>query len=93
MLLGLIERSLVYFGSVARARRLATSLAAPQNYWFRAADETKLHGWYFPHAEPKRLVVYRHGDSERWPFQLIWCSAGNLIRRQRRRYRLPRLWS
>jgi hypothetical protein len=32
--------------------------------WFRAADETKLHGWYVPHPEPRRLVVYCHGNGE-----------------------------
>jgi fermentation-respiration switch protein FrsA (DUF1100 family) len=36
----------------------------PQNVWFRASDETKLHGWYVPHVEPKRYVVYCHGNGE-----------------------------
>jgi hypothetical protein len=32
--------------------------------WFRASDETKLHGWYVPHPDPRRLIVYCHGNGE-----------------------------
>jgi fermentation-respiration switch protein FrsA (DUF1100 family) len=39
-------------------------LLRPQNVWFRAADDTKLHGWYIPHSQAKRLVVYCHGNCE-----------------------------
>ena len=28
------------------------------------ADSTKLHGWYIPNPEAKRLIVYSHGNGE-----------------------------
>jgi fermentation-respiration switch protein FrsA (DUF1100 family) len=31
---------------------------------FEAADGTKLHGWLVPHPQPKRAIVYFHGNGE-----------------------------
>jgi uncharacterized protein len=31
---------------------------------FTSADGTKLHGWYFPHRDPKRVIVLYHGNGE-----------------------------
>ena len=64
VILRLIERSLVYPVPSPERGDWQPRWLRPQNVWFRAADQTKLHGWYFPHAEPKRLVVYCHGNSE-----------------------------
>ena len=33
-----------------------------EDAWFQAADGTKLHGWYVPHAKPKATVLYCHGN-------------------------------
>lgn len=30
--------------------------------WFAAEDGVKLHGWYFPCAEPRAVVLYAHGN-------------------------------
>jgi fermentation-respiration switch protein FrsA (DUF1100 family) len=31
---------------------------------FTSADGTKLHGWFVPHPNPKRFVLYCHGNGE-----------------------------
>ena len=64
MLIKMIERSLVYPRPSRERGDWRPRWLRPQNVWFRSADNTKLHGWYMPHAEPKRLVVYCHGNGE-----------------------------
>lgn len=64
MFIRLIERSLVYPIPSRERGDWRPRWLRPQNVWFRASDETKLHGWYCPHAEPRRLVVYCHGNGE-----------------------------
>jgi pimeloyl-ACP methyl ester carboxylesterase len=36
----------------------------PQNVWFRSADGTKIHGWYLPNTDARRLVVFCHGNGQ-----------------------------
>lgn len=64
MLIRMIERSLVYPVPSRERGDWRPRWLRPQNVWFRAHDETKLHGWYIPHPEAKRLVVYCHGNAE-----------------------------
>ena len=64
MIIRLIERSLVYPTPSRERGDWRPRWLRPQNVWFRAADDTKLHGWYVPHADPKRLVVYCHANNE-----------------------------
>lgn len=64
MLIKLIERSLVYPCPSRERGDWRPRWLAPQNVWFRSADNTKLHGWYAPNPEARRLVVYCHGNSE-----------------------------
>jgi uncharacterized protein len=64
VLIRLIERSLVYPIPSRKRGDWRPRWLRPQNVWFRAKDETKLHGWYLPHAEPKRLVVYCHANGQ-----------------------------
>jgi fermentation-respiration switch protein FrsA (DUF1100 family) len=35
---------------------------------FQSADNTKLHGWFVPHANPKRAILYCHGNGEHIAF-------------------------
>lgn len=35
-----------------------------EDAWFTAADGTQLHGWYVPHAQPRAVVLYCHGNAE-----------------------------
>ena len=34
-----------------------------ENVDFRAADGTRLHGWYVPHEDPKAVVLFCHGNA------------------------------
>jgi fermentation-respiration switch protein FrsA (DUF1100 family) len=35
-----------------------------EDVWFESADGTKLHGWFVPHKNPKRAILYCHGNGE-----------------------------
>jgi uncharacterized protein len=41
----------------------ATELGA-EEVWFSAEDQTRLHGWFFPHSNAKNAIVYFHGNGE-----------------------------
>jgi fermentation-respiration switch protein FrsA (DUF1100 family) len=64
MLFNFIERPLVYPRPSRERGDWRPRWLRPQNVWFRAADNTKLHGWYVPNADARRLVVYCHGNGE-----------------------------
>lgn len=64
MLIRMIERSLVYPRPSRERGDWRPRWLRPQNVWFRSADNTKLHGWYVPNPEARRLVVYSHGNGE-----------------------------
>ena len=44
-----------------------------EDVWFAAGDGTKLHGWFVPHAQPKRWLLYCHGNGEHlaWNADLV----------------------
>jgi hypothetical protein len=64
MLIKLIERSLVYPRPSRERGDWRPKWLQPQNVWFRSGDNTKLHGWYVPNPDAKRLIVYAHGNGE-----------------------------
>jgi hypothetical protein len=64
MFIRMIERSLVYPRPPRERGDWRPRVLRPQNVWFRSADSTKLHGWYVPHPEPQRLIVYSHGNGQ-----------------------------
>lgn len=64
MLIRLIERSLVYPIPKRERGEWRPRWLRPQNVWFRSSDNTKLHGWYVPNRDARRLVVYCHGNGE-----------------------------
>ncbi|MBN2474448.1 MAG: alpha/beta hydrolase [Pirellulales bacterium] len=35
-----------------------------EDAWFRAADGTKLHGWYVPRQDPLGVVLFCHGNGD-----------------------------
>ena len=39
-----------------------------EDVWFESADGTKLHGWFVPHSDAKRAVLYCHGNGEHVAF-------------------------
>jgi fermentation-respiration switch protein FrsA (DUF1100 family) len=64
----LLERWLVY---PAPSRMLGdwnpTGLGH-EDVWFQSGDGTKLHGWFVPHPNPKRAILYCHGNGEHIAF-------------------------
>jgi len=64
MFIKLIERKLVYPRPSRERGDWRPRCLRPQNVWFRSADSTKLHGWYVPNPEARRLIVYSHGNAE-----------------------------
>lgn len=64
MLIRIIERSLVYPRPSRERGDWRPRWLRPQNVWFRSADSTKLHGWYVPYQDARRLIVYSHGNRE-----------------------------
>lgn len=64
MLIKVIERSLVYPVPSRERGDWRPRWLRPQNVWFRSGDNTKLHGWYVPNPDARRLVVYCHGNGE-----------------------------
>jgi uncharacterized protein len=64
MLIKMIERSLVYPRPSRERGDWRPRLLRPQNVWFRSADSTKLHGWYVPNPDARRLLVYCHANNE-----------------------------
>jgi fermentation-respiration switch protein FrsA (DUF1100 family) len=39
-----------------------------EDVWFESADGTRLHGWFVPHAAPKRAILFCHGNGEHVAF-------------------------
>lgn len=42
-----------------------------QDVWFKAADETQLHGWYCPCEKPRAIVLFAHGNAG----NIAYCSG------------------
>ena len=63
-MISFIERRLVF-----PARKVSDGDWNPpdlpfEDVTFTADDGTKLHGWYVPHAQPRAVVLYSHGNGE-----------------------------
>lgn len=59
-----LETWLVYpIPPVERSDWIAAELEH-EAIWFHAADGTRLHGWFVPHPEARRALVYCHGNGE-----------------------------
>ncbi len=60
-----IERWLVYPApAAAEADWQLLPTDAISDAWFESEDGTRLHGWYFSHDNPRRVVLYFHGNGE-----------------------------
>jgi uncharacterized protein len=64
VLIRLIERRCVYPVPPRDRGDWRPKWLRPQNVWFRSADGTKIHGWYAPNTDARRLVVFCHGNSQ-----------------------------
>lgn len=66
-----LEKSLVFFPVKYPEGEWSPPGLVFEDAWFKAADGTKLHGWYVPCDRPRAHLVYAHGNagnlSHRWP--------------------------
>lgn len=58
------ESTLVYPRPPLAAGNWQPDLLDVEDVFFHADDGTRLHGWYLPHPEPRRFVVFFHGNAE-----------------------------
>lgn len=58
----LFENSMIYFPLVHPAGDWQPRGLEFEDAWFEAADGTRLHGWYVPHANPQAVVLFCHGN-------------------------------
>jgi fermentation-respiration switch protein FrsA (DUF1100 family) len=63
-----LERWLVYPAPPRTAGDWKASWLPHEDVWFQSADGTKLNGWFVPHENPKRAVLYCHGNGEHISF-------------------------
>jgi fermentation-respiration switch protein FrsA (DUF1100 family) len=70
MLMLAMENSLIYFPATYPKGEWNPQGPKFEDAWFEAADGTKLHGWYVPHASPRAVMLIAHGNggnlTHRW---------------------------
>lgn len=64
LLLVAMESRLVYHPPISRDATQEARALGGEEIWFNAADNTKLHGWFFPAADTSSAVLYFHGNGE-----------------------------
>lgn len=64
LLFTFLERSLVYPVPPLHRSDWQPADLEFEEVHFAADDGTKLHGWYFDHPQPKRALLYCHGNGE-----------------------------
>lgn len=60
----LLEPWLVYPVPPQEAGNWQPTGLGHEDVWFSSADGTTLHGWFVPHSETKRAILYCHGNGE-----------------------------
>ena len=60
--LGKLEKSLVFAPSRYPEGNWQPAGLVFEDAWFAAADGTRLHGWFVPHAQPRAVVLFCHGN-------------------------------
>ncbi|HOM18440.1 MAG TPA: alpha/beta hydrolase, partial [Thermoguttaceae bacterium] len=56
------EESFIFFPSRFPEGDWRPSLPV-EDAWFEAADGVRLHGWFLAHPQPRRVVLYCHGNA------------------------------
>ena len=69
---GNLERSLVFAPSRYPAGDWRPAGLDFEDAWFRAADGTRLHGWYVRHPQPRAVVMFCHGNAGN---VALWADA------------------
>ena len=62
LMLMFLERTLVYPASQYPSGNWNPTTIPFEDADFFAPDGTKLHGWYVPHANPRAVVLFAHGN-------------------------------
>jgi fermentation-respiration switch protein FrsA (DUF1100 family) len=57
-----LENSLIFFPMKFPEGNWTPWGITLEDAWFTAADGTKIHGWYVPHAQPRAVVLFCHGN-------------------------------
>ncbi len=57
-----LERSLLFFPTTFPDGDWQPAGPAFEDAAFKAADGTKLHGWFVPHERPRAVVLFAHGN-------------------------------
>jgi len=63
VLLMWLERKMIFFPSPYPRGEWNPQRLQFEDAYFTAADGTKLHGWYVPHARPRAVILYCHGNA------------------------------
>jgi uncharacterized protein len=63
VILMFFEESLIFIPSRYPEGDWRPSGLAFEDAKFQAADGTKLHGWYGPHAKPRAVILFCHGNA------------------------------
>ncbi|MBA3480978.1 MAG: alpha/beta fold hydrolase [Pirellulales bacterium] len=64
LMLSFFERWLVYPAPRHTAQDWVAADLPHEDVYFSADDGTKLHGWYVPHAKPRGVMLFAHGNGE-----------------------------
>ncbi len=64
LMLSFFERWLVYPAPRHTAEDWVAAELPHEDVYFSADDGTKLHGWYVPHAKPRGVMLFAHGNGE-----------------------------
>lgn len=59
----MLEDYLIFFPDKYPAGDWRPAGLVYEDAWFQAADGTRLHGWYCPHAQPRAVVLFAHGNA------------------------------
>ncbi len=59
-----LESSMIYLPPAVQNLETEAKELGGEEAWFHAADNTKLHGWFFPEPESTRAIIYLHGNGE-----------------------------
>jgi fermentation-respiration switch protein FrsA (DUF1100 family) len=62
LLMAWFENSLIFFPSRDPVEYTHPPGLVLDDVFFSASDGTRLHGWYVPHAQPKAVVLFSHGN-------------------------------
>jgi len=67
-----IERSMVFAPTRYPAGNWQPAGLQVEDAWFSARDNTRLHGWFVDHPQPRAVVLYCHGNGGN---VAIWADA------------------